>query len=116
MFVGKRIAARRKAKNMSMADLAKKVGISKASMGRMELGQGNISLEQLMKFARHLAPTEDLLGLPHYSDEEMAEFVNKRILGMSEEELRAWKQNTGPSAADRRHIFILDGDAEAESD
>lgn len=116
VFVGKRIAAKRKKKGMSMEVLARKIGVSKAAMGRMELGQGNISLEQLMRLARYLAPTEELLGLPHYSDEEMAEFVNKRVLGMSEEELRAWKQNTGPSAADRRHIFILDDDAEAKSD
>ena len=113
-FVGKRIAAKRKKKNMTQHELATKIGVSGSAFDRMEHGLGNINLEQLMQLAKHLAPTEELLGLPHYDDAAMADFVNQRVLAMSEEELRAWKQNAEPAATDHRRIFILDTDAEQE--
>lgn len=113
-FVGKRIAARRKKKKLTQTELATKIGVSSSAYDRMEHGLCNINLEQLMQLAKHLAPTEDLLGLPHYSDEEMADFVNQRVLAMSEEELRDWKQNTEPAETDHRRIFILDSDEEQE--
>jgi transcriptional regulator with XRE-family HTH domain len=111
-FVGKRIANRRKAKKMPPEELAKKIGVSVLVLDHMEHGYCHINLEQVMLFARYLAPTEELLGLPHYSDAEMMDFLNKKIQAMSEEELRAWQQDTAPVIADRRRIFILDSDAE----
>lgn len=111
-FVGKRIAARRKAKKMTQVELAKKIGVSSSVLDRMEHGFCNINLEQVMQLAKRLTPTEDLLGLPHIDEGEMVDFVNKRILAMSEEELRAWKQNLQPLAEDHRRIFILDADSE----
>jgi hypothetical protein len=38
----------------------------------------------------------------------MAEYVDKRIRAMSEEDLRTWQQDTEPLASDSRRIFILD--------
>jgi transcriptional regulator with XRE-family HTH domain len=111
-FVGKRIANRRKAKKMSSEDLAKKIGVSATVLDHMEHGYCNINIEQLMLFVHYLAPVEELLGLPHYSDMDMFEFVNKKIQAMTEDDLRAWKQDTAPILADQRRIFILDSDPE----
>jgi transcriptional regulator with XRE-family HTH domain len=111
-FVGKRIADRRKKKGMSQRKFATKIGVSSSTLDRMEHGAVNITLDQLTRLAQELAPMEDLLGLPHYDDAAMADFVNKRVLAMSEEELRDWKQNTEPAETDHRRIFILDNHAE----
>jgi transcriptional regulator with XRE-family HTH domain len=111
-FVGKRIASRRKAKKMQPGELAKKIGVSVTVLDHMEHGYCHINIEQLMLFAHYLAPIGELLGLPHYDDVEMMEFVDKKIQAMTEEELRAWQQDTAPLLAERRRIFILDSDAE----
>lgn len=115
-LVGKRIAERRRAKGMRQVDLGAKIGLSKTAMIRLENGKANITLEQLVGMAKELAPIEELLGLPHYDDAEMADFVQKRVLAMTEEELRDWKQNTEPAATDHRRIYILDCGAEQAKD
>ena len=113
-FVGKRIADRRKKKGMSQRAFATKIGVSSSTLDRMEHGTVNITLDQLVRLAQELAPMEELLGLPHYDDAAMVDYVNHCVLAMSEEQLRDWKQNTEPVATDHHRIFILDTDGEQE--
>lgn len=113
-FVGKRIADRRKKKGMSQRAFATKIGVSSSTLDRMEHGAVNITLDQLVRLAQELAPMEELLGLPHYDDAAMVDYVNHCVLAMSEEQLRDWKQNTEPVATDHHRIFILDTDGEQE--
>lgn len=114
-FVGRRIKTRRKAAKMTQDELAEKIGVGGETLREMELGRGHINLERLIDCVRHLPTTTgDLLGLPHYNDEEMADFIDKRIRAMSEEDLRRWKQDPGPATADRRRLFILDSDPAQE--
>jgi transcriptional regulator with XRE-family HTH domain len=113
-FVGKRIADRRKKKGMSQRAFATKIGVSSSTLDRMEHGTVNITLDQLVRLAQELAPMEELLGLPHYYDAAMVDYVNHCVLAMSEEQLRDWKQNTEPVATDHHRIFILDTDGEQE--
>jgi transcriptional regulator with XRE-family HTH domain len=111
-FVGKRIATRRKAKKITAEDMAKKIGVSAVVLDHMEHGLCHINLEQLIQFVRYLSTTSDLLGLPHYDDEEMTKFLGKTIDAMSEEDLRNWKANPHSFAGDRHRLFILDIDEE----
>ena len=113
-LVGRHIANRRKAKKMPAEELAKKIGVSVTVLDHMEHGFCHINLEQVMLFARYLAPLEDLMALPHCNEGQMAEYVDKKIRAMSEEQLRAWQQDTEPLTGDSRRIFILDGYSEAE--
>jgi transcriptional regulator with XRE-family HTH domain len=114
-FVGRRIKNGRKAAKMSPEDLAKRIGVSPLVLDHMERGYCHVNLEQMMQLARHLSLSlEELLGIPHHEENEILEFLNKRILAMSEEELRAWQQNVQPLAEDGRRIYILDIDLDAE--
>lgn len=109
-FVGGRIASRRKAKKMPPEDLAKKIGVSVSVLDHMEHGYCHINLEQLMLCARYLTATGDLLGLPHFTDEDMKAFVDLRVNAMSEEDLRSWKANKEALEHDPHRLFILDLD------
>lgn len=113
-FVGKRIANRRRAKKIAPEDLARRIGVSAVVLDNMEHGSCHINLEQLMQCAKSLGPVGELLGLPHYSDEQMLDFVDKRVRAMSKEQLEAWQQDTEPQASDRRRLYILDMDLEQE--
>ena len=113
-LVGRHVANRRKAKKIPPEELAKKIGVSPTVLDHMEHGACHINIEQLALFARYVAPLEDLLSLPHCNGDQMAEYVDKRIRAMSEEELRAWQQDTVPLASDSRRIFILDSYPEPE--
>ena len=113
-FVGKRIGNRRKAKKIAAADFARKLGVSELVLDHMEHGLCNINLEQLMQCVRFLSTTHDLLGLPHYGDDEMKSFIDARVNAMSEEDLRNWKADDGPLLQERRRLFILDLDQEGE--
>jgi len=107
-LVGRHIANRRRAKKMPPEELAKKIGVSVTVLDHMEHGFCHINLEQLMLFSRYLAPLPDLMALPHSNEGQMAEYVDRKIRAMSEEQLRAWQQDTESLAGDSRRIFILD--------
>lgn len=113
-FVGRRIASRRKAGKIPPADFARKLGVSELVLDHMEHGLCNINLEQLMQCVRYLGTTNDLLGLPHYGDQEMKAFIDVRVNAMSEEDLRNWKADEETLAQDQRRLFILDLDQEGE--
>ena len=113
-FAGRRIANRRKAKKIAPEDLAHKVGVSVSVLDNMEHGYCHINLEQLMLFVRYLAPINELLGLPHYSDEEMIAFLDTRIKAMSEEELRGWKAEPDAVVNERRRLFVIELDDEVK--
>jgi hypothetical protein len=90
--------------------MARKIGVSQTVLDNMERGLCHINLEQLMQFARWLTPTSDLLGLPQMVDEDMNDYLDKRIRAMTEEELRAWQSDPAPYLEDRRRLFVLDLD------
>ena len=111
-FVGRRIANRRKAKKITPEDMARRVGVSTVVLDHMEHGYCHINLEQLMLFTRYLTATSDLLGLPHYTDDEMNAFINERVNAMSEEDLRNWKAEPPTAETEPRRLFILDFDVD----
>jgi len=99
---------------MTQEELARKIGVSVPILHEMECGTRHINLERLIRFVRHLTTTSDLLGLPHYGEEEIFDFIDKKIRAMSEEDLRKWKSDPGPASTDRRRLYILDSDSEQE--
>jgi len=111
-FVGRRIANRQKTKKMTDEDLARKTGVSVHVLENMKRGYDHINLEQLMLFARYLGTTSDLLGLPHYGDDDMKAFIDERVKQMTAEELQEWQASTGTDNVERYRLFILDFDSE----
>ncbi len=113
-FVGKRIANRRKGKKIPLEELARKIGVSAIVLENMEHGYCHINLEQIMLFGRYLSDTGELLGLPHYGDEKISEFINRRVDAMSEEDLRNWKARPTPPEEETYRLFILEHRDEEE--
>jgi len=60
--IGRKIRAQREAKRMSQGELAKLVGLSRASVTNIELGRQSLLLDQLYCFAAALeTPPSDFL-------------------------------------------------------
>jgi transcriptional regulator with XRE-family HTH domain len=64
-LVGARVAALRRAANLSLAELARRSGVARATLTQLEAGEGNPTLETLYALADALgAPLGDLIAEP----------------------------------------------------
>jgi len=73
MSEGKKIREYRERKNLSVTELAKRIGVSRSYLSRMETGERPIKTDILNKIA-------NAIGIPiqeFYSDQDMRSFDNK---------------------------------------
>ncbi|MCZ4607781.1 XRE family transcriptional regulator [Streptomyces sp. Lzd4kr] len=67
--VGPRLRALRRARGITLADLAATTGVSESTLSRLESGQRRPSLELLLPLARtYDVPLDDLVGAPRTGD------------------------------------------------
>ncbi len=67
--VGARLRALRRAKALTLADLASETGLTSSTLSRLENGVLRPTLEQLLPLARaHEVPLDDLVGAPQTGD------------------------------------------------
>jgi transcriptional regulator with XRE-family HTH domain len=67
--VGPRLRALRRAKTLTLADLASETGLTSSTLSRLENGVLRPTLEQLLPLARaHEVPLDDLVGAPQTGD------------------------------------------------
>ncbi|GAA2605789.1 helix-turn-helix domain-containing protein [Streptomyces tubercidicus] len=67
--VGPRLRALRRARGITLADLAATTGVSESTLSRLENGQRRPSLELLLPLARtYDVPLDDLVGAPRTGD------------------------------------------------
>lgn len=67
--VGPRLRALRRARGITLADLAATTGVSESTLSRLESGQRRPSLELLLPLARtYDVPLDDLVGAPRHGD------------------------------------------------
>ena len=67
--VGPRLRALRRARGLTLADLAARTGVSESTLSRLESGQRRATLELLLPLARtHDVPLDDLVGAPRTGD------------------------------------------------
>jgi len=67
--VGPRLRALRRAKALTLADLASETGLTSSTLSRLENGVLRPTLEQLLPLARaHEVPLDDLVGAPQTGD------------------------------------------------
>ncbi len=67
--VGSRLREVRRARRMTLADLAARTGLSASTLSRLENGRMRPTLEQLLPLARvHRVPLDDLVGAPATGD------------------------------------------------
>ncbi|WP_223830559.1 XRE family transcriptional regulator [Nocardiopsis quinghaiensis] len=67
--VGPRLRALRRARGITLADLAATTGVSESTLSRLESGQRRATLELLLPLARtYDVPLDDLVGAPHTGD------------------------------------------------
>jgi len=67
--VGSRLREVRRARRMTLADLAARTGLSASTLSRLETGRMRPTLEQLLPLARvHGVPLDDLVGAPATGD------------------------------------------------
>lgn len=63
--VGQRVRGFRRARGWTQADLAERVGMTRASVANLEAGRQNIGIERLALFAQSLdVPPAELLPAP----------------------------------------------------
>ncbi len=68
-MVGPRLRALRRARGITLADLAATTGVSESTLSRLESGQRRATLELLLPLARtYDVPLDDLVGAPHTGD------------------------------------------------
>lgn len=59
---GKQLARVRRVKNISQAELARRMGVSRATIANLERGRQNVQLHQMYSLASHLdAPVSELM-------------------------------------------------------
>lgn len=67
--VGPRLRALRRARGLTLADLAATTGVSESTLSRLESGRRRATLELLLPLARtYGVPLDDLVGAPHTGD------------------------------------------------
>ncbi|GAA1649178.1 XRE family transcriptional regulator [Nonomuraea maheshkhaliensis] len=67
--VGPRLRALRRARGITLADLAATTGVSESTLSRLESGQRRATLELLLPLARtYDVPLDDLVGAPRTGD------------------------------------------------
>ncbi|MFG1972857.1 helix-turn-helix domain-containing protein [Nonomuraea fuscirosea] len=67
--VGPRLRALRRARGITLADLAATTGVSESTLSRLESGQRRATLELLLPLARtYEVPLDDLVGAPRTGD------------------------------------------------
>ncbi|WP_433562871.1 helix-turn-helix domain-containing protein [Nocardia sp. CA-151230] len=67
--VGPRLRALRRARGITLADLATRTGVSESTLSRLESGQRRATLELLLPLARtYDVPLDDLVGAPRTGD------------------------------------------------
>ncbi|MET9712311.1 XRE family transcriptional regulator [Nocardiopsis alba] len=67
--VGSRLRALRRARGITLADLAVTIGVSESTLSRLESGQRRPTLELLLPLARtYDVPLDDLVGAPRTGD------------------------------------------------
>ncbi|MFG1782555.1 helix-turn-helix domain-containing protein [Rhodococcus oryzae] len=67
--VGPRLRALRRARGLTLADLAARTGVSESTLSRLESGQRRATLELLLPLARtYDVPLDDLVGAPRTGD------------------------------------------------
>ncbi|WP_330178644.1 XRE family transcriptional regulator [Nocardia sp. NBC_01503] len=67
--VGPRLRALRRARGLTLAELATRTGVSESTLSRLESGQRRATLELLLPLARtYDVPLDDLVGAPHTGD------------------------------------------------
>ncbi|MEU3025350.1 XRE family transcriptional regulator [Nocardiopsis alba] len=67
--VGSRLRALRRARGVTLADLAVTIGVSESTLSRLESGQRRPTLELLLPLARtYDVPLDDLVGAPRTGD------------------------------------------------
>lgn len=67
--VGPRLRALRRARGITLANLAATTGVSESTLSRLESGQRRASLELLLPLARtYDVPLDDLVGAPRTGD------------------------------------------------
>ncbi|MFE0268554.1 XRE family transcriptional regulator [Nocardiopsis alba] len=67
--VGPRLRALRRARGITLADLAVTIGVSESTLSRLESGQRRPTLELLLPLARtYDVPLDDLVGAPRTGD------------------------------------------------
>ncbi|MEU3233607.1 XRE family transcriptional regulator [Nocardiopsis alba] len=67
--VGPRLRALRRARGITLADLAVTIGVSESTLSRLESGQRRATLELLLPLARaYDVPLDDLVGAPRTGD------------------------------------------------
>ncbi|WP_227998775.1 helix-turn-helix domain-containing protein [Nocardia australiensis] len=67
--VGSRLRALRRARGITLADLAVRTGVSESTLSRLESGQRRATLELLLPLARtYDVPLDDLVGAPRTGD------------------------------------------------
>ncbi|MEV5892578.1 helix-turn-helix domain-containing protein [Nonomuraea fuscirosea] len=67
--VGARLRALRRARGITLADLAATTGVSESTLSRLESGQRRATLELLLPLARtYDVPLDDLVGAPRTGD------------------------------------------------
>ena len=96
--VGPRLKRLRGTRNVSLADLAEKTGISKSTLSRLETGQRRPSLELLLPLAQaYGVPLDELVGAPEVGDPRVRlkpRVVNGRTvvpLSQAPGGVQAWK-------------------------
>lgn len=75
MKINETIIKLREEKGWSQRELAEKIGINKAVMNRIELGDRSVRAEELERIANIFGVSSDyLLGLPEMDDEDQRAF------------------------------------------
>lgn len=68
----------RKEKKLTQEELAKKIGVSKASFSRYESGEANVSVGKIIELCKILdVSSDELLGISERNENEVNEFVLK---------------------------------------
>ena len=93
-MIGERLRGTRQAQSLSLTDVASKVGISAATLSRIETSKQGINLELFLALAKILkAIPHELLGEANSSDRSAADPLAKKIAGLGPpERAKLWRE------------------------